>query len=76
MNHLQAEINVVSPQISDHECFSKSVKKTNVIIACFLVREGADIHIENKQRRTPINLCSTDIAALIITNFVVGKHGR
>lgn len=44
-----------------------------VIVACFLVREGGDLHIKNNNGISPYQLCPSDIGVLIST--FVQKHG-
>ena len=41
----------------------------HMILACFLVQEGADIHIKNKRGHSPMYLCPPDMQTLML-NFV------
>ena len=36
-----------------------------VAVACFLVQEGADIHIKNKEGLSPYQMMSPEVASLI-----------
>ena len=54
----------------DHSGF---IIDSYVIVACFLVREGGDLHIKNNNGISPYQLCPSDIGTLIST--FVEKHG-
>ena len=36
-------------------------------VACFLIQEGADILLENNQGLTPLQICSPEVIALVMT---------
>lgn len=44
-----------------------------VVVACFLVQEGGDMHMKNMLGQSPFQICSSDVGALITT--FVQKHG-
>ena len=62
--HVQADLS------EDHTGF---IIDPYVIVACFLVREGGDLHIKNNNGISPYQLCPSDIGVLIST--FVQKHG-
>ena len=44
-----------------------------VVVACFLVQEGGDLHIKNNNGISPLQLCPSDVSTLIST--FVQKYG-
>ena len=38
-----------------------------IVVACFLVQEGANFHIKNKDGRSPYQSLSSEEASLIVT---------
>ena len=47
--------------------FGMSTLATNVVVAIFLVQEGAKVHIKNKVGLHPLRPCPQDVAELIIS---------
>ena len=47
---------------------------TSCVVACFLVREGADIHIKNKNDNPPLQLFPPDVRE-VVSNFME-RNGR
>lgn len=43
-------------------------------IVCFLVQEGASIHIQNKKGNTPLDLCKPSLTALVTSS--VARSGN
>ena len=41
--------------------------RTGTTVACFLVQEGAEIHLQNKNCHTPLQLCSPEIITIVMT---------
>ena len=53
----------------DRMC-GKNILSPNVVVAMFLVREGASIHIKNKRGFTPLQARAPDVIELIV-NYAV-----
>lgn len=46
------------PQVQDALDQEDGTIKPGVVVACFLVQEGADIHLTNENSLTPLQMCS------------------
>ena len=46
------------PQVQEALDQEDGTIKPGVVVACFLVQEGADIHLTNKNSLTPLQMCS------------------
>lgn len=44
-----------------------TIPLASATVAGFLVQEGADMYLQNRKGRTPLQLCSTDVAAILTT---------
>ena len=44
-----------------------------VVVACMLVQEGADLHLKNKMGQSPLQRCTSDLAAVV--KAFAQKHG-
>ena len=56
------------PQVQEALDQEDGTIKPGVVVACFLVQEGADIHLTNKNGLTPLQMCSksSEIVAKVL----------
>ena len=48
---------------------------TKAVVACFLIREGADLKLRNILRQTPLEGCTDPVLATVIATFAEEHAG-